>query len=820
MTARASALPLNAPPIPRSRLIGRETERETARSLLLEEAVPLLTLTGPGGVGKTRLALAIAHDVADHFADGVVWVDFAPLADPALVGAAVATALNVTPAASHSLVADLARHLHARQTLLLLDNCEHVLVPTADIVARLLVRCPALQVLVTSRAPLRVRDEQLLPIEPLPVPATDAVPFTEMAEHAAVRLFAARARASLPGFRLDADNAPTVSALCRALDGLPLAIELAAARMTMLSPQTLLSQMSHRLQWLSDGPRDLPARQQTIMDTIAWSYDLLAPEVQHVFRRLAVFAGGFSLEAAEWVSGSQGVRVSGPITPLPHHPITLSPDTLPPRHPDTLDLVSTLVEQSLVQRREGDGELRFTLLETVREYALTKLVEFGEEPQARDAHAAWFLRLSEEAQMALRGQAQHTWLQRLDDDRDNLRGALDWLLQRQPSELAARMGVGLISYWLQRGAFAEGSRALRAARERGGLPSALFARTMSCEADLTHYAGDYTATEELARELLAHGHREQDGNSEALGHSFMSKVHSAQGTHPAAVAHAEQALAYFRLQPDHIWLPISINRLGLELSELGDYARAQALFEEAIAIWHERADSTGLLMTFANYGALLWRMGEADRALAAYQQSLRLAWEDQDPAGCAEPLAGIAALAADRGESALAAGLLGATDALCAQTGFVLYSWSRQAAAHAATGARARLPEDEFRAAREHGKQLDPALVVAAVLSGDSSALPHALPPAEQAQPAAVIVDVDLTRREREDPRAALRAPHQPGNRRAAFPQHPHRGIARAQHPEQARRREPARGRRYRRPAGTDLTVAAPESQTTVAKTQ
>src|SRR5215208_2037615 len=430
MVASAPALQYGSRPTPRTRLIGRETERAAAHAYLLDDAVPLLTLTGPGGVGKTRLALAIAADVAPQFADGVVWVDLAPLTDPKLVVTTVATALGATPDTDQSVMEALLFCLHPKQCLLLLDNCEHLLATVGHLVSTLLASCPALQVLTTSRATLHVRGEQILPIPPLAVPQSgSALPI--MREVPAAALFVQRSRAVDPQFVLTEQNAGAVAEICQRLDGLPLAIELAAARSILLSPAALLALLSQRLQVLGTGPRDAPARHQTIQDAIAWSYDLLAPEEQGFFRRLPVFSGGWTLEAAAAVSS-----------------LAL---------PDVLARLETLIDQSLVLRRTDADALspRFTMLETIRAFGLERLSECGEEDDARDRHARWVLELAERVEPLLLGADQQRWFAHLDLEGGNVRSALAWGCESDP-ELALRLASALSEFWDVRGLCAEG----------------------------------------------------------------------------------------------------------------------------------------------------------------------------------------------------------------------------------------------------------------------------------------------------------------------------------------------------------------------------
>src|SRR5215207_6331411 len=351
MAAPASSLP-ESYPLPRTRLIGREAERATARDLLLEEAVPLVTLTGPGGVGKTRLALAIAEDVAERFAAGVIWVDLAPISNPVLVPSTMARTLGIAQLTDDPIEAQVARRLQSRQTLLLLDNCEHLLSGVAGLTAFLLGSCPVLQILATSRAPLRIRGEYDLSVPTLPLPLSGGQASTaQLAGNPSVQLFVERARAASAASIAGRESLDDVAEICRRVDGLPLAIELAAARLPVLPLATLRERLQHRLPLLASGPRDAPARQQTMRDAIAWSYDLLPQPEQDLFRRLAIFVGGFTLEAVETIGASTGDL-----------------------HINPLDGITALLDSSLLRQVPGPGgEPRYTMLETVREFGLEHL---------------------------------------------------------------------------------------------------------------------------------------------------------------------------------------------------------------------------------------------------------------------------------------------------------------------------------------------------------------------------------------------------------------------------------------------------------------
>jgi len=431
-------------PIQPTPFIGREKEVDAVYHLLLREDVRLVTLTGPGGVGKTRMALHVAEQLRAHFADGVWFVSLAPISDPDLVIPTIAQTLGLWEAGERSLLEQLQVFLRERQVLLLLDNFEQV-VRAAMHVANLLTICSHLKVLVTSREVLHVRAEREFPVPTLSLPDPKRLPdLVALSQYEAVALFIQRAQAARPEFQVTNANAPAVAEICARLDGLPLAIELAAARIKLLSPQALLTRLGQRLQLLTSSARDVPARQQTLRNTIQWSYDLLDAQEQQLFCRLSVFVSGCTLEAVEAISAALGNA------------------TLP-----VLDGVVSLIDKNLLQQTAQEGEeIRLLMLETIREYGWEVLAERQEREAIQAAHAAYYLALAEEAERALGGPQQLLWLERLEREYDNLHAALHWLRLQgsrvegggEAAEQALRLETALSWFWIMRGYQNDGRR--------------------------------------------------------------------------------------------------------------------------------------------------------------------------------------------------------------------------------------------------------------------------------------------------------------------------------------------------------------------------
>jgi predicted ATPase/DNA-binding XRE family transcriptional regulator len=572
-TARPPARPPRPPlPVPATPLIGRDRELAEVRAWLLETGVRLVTLTGAGGIGKTRLALALAAEAVAEFADGAAFVSLAALDDPALVLPSIAAALGLNEAGGQQTRETLPAHLSDRRLLLILDNCEHLL-DAAPVIAELLTACPGLVTLATSRAPLRLRGEREYPLIPLPLPSLAQLPVAaEIADNPAVQLFVSRAREVAPSFALTRANAAAIAAICRRVDGLPLALELAASRMRLLNPTEILARLDRALPLLSGGSRDLPERQRTMRDTIAWSHDLLNPEERRLLSRLAVFVGGWDLAAAEAIARDE--QPDPALAAL-----------------DLLDTLANLVEQSLViteipaQGGEDVGAAgRYRLLEPVRQFAAEHLAAGGETETVAARHAAHYLALAEAAEPALRGGTQVAWLDQLEREHDNLRAALRWSLGHGANETAARLAGALGLFWWYRGHIDEGRR---------WLAEVLAARDIPPPA--------------LAKALYAAGTLAEDVSDYARSTDYL-----------------ERSVAIFRELGDGTNLALALNDLSVVARDQNQYERSRRLLDEALTLRQQSGDTWGMGYSFYNLGTLLVSQGDWDGARAAYERALGL----------------------------------------------------------------------------------------------------------------------------------------------------------------------------------------------------
>jgi predicted ATPase/DNA-binding CsgD family transcriptional regulator len=632
-------------------LVGRERELTEVRRLL--RRARLVTLTGAGGVGKTRLATAVADELGETFADGVAFVDLAPVSHPSSVPPAIARALGIRDDGDLPLVERLANALHDRELLLILDNFEHVL-PAAPMVLDLLKAAPRLTALVTSRAALRVRGEREFPVAPLGCPAlaeNEAV--GALLRYPALALFVQRAQDVRPDFTLGPANAASVAEICRRLDGLPLALELAAARIRILSPEAMLGRLGQGLALLTGGPRDLPARQQTLRATIAWSHDLLSPDEQALFRRLAVFAGDFSLDAATVVAAPTAADAQ----------LAEGGSAVAGAPASALDLLTSLVEKNLLWQEEGpESEPRFRMLETVREFGLEQLEARGEADIARRLRAAFFVAFVEEAAPHLRRSRRERWLRRVDAEMDNLRSVVEWSSAgADGGDALIRIvgGLSFLYYWRICAHLHEGWRwcELALATPAAEPPSADRMRLLWTTGALAGYMGRHSISLAWLEESVRLARASGDGTMLGYALIFLGRAESHLGERSAAT-HMAEAVSVLRAIGQLDDLVLALNVAVVPYLFLGDLAAARAALAEGLAAARELGDDWAIAVALSNAGFLDLRERKWSSAGVHLEQALALHLRLGDEGSVAVIYNNLAIVARHQGDDAGAVALL------------------------------------------------------------------------------------------------------------------------------------------------------------------
>ncbi|MCC2628276.1 MAG: adenylate/guanylate cyclase protein [Thermomicrobiales bacterium] len=679
-------------------LVGRDEEIAAVKQLFDAET-RLVTLTGAGGTGKTRLAQEIAAEALERYPDGVFFVDLALIRAADYVVPTIASVLGVRENPGEPLPETLTRYLAERRMLLVLDNCEQVLEAAGDL-ASLLAHCPQLVILATSREPLRVRVERVFPVSPLPLPDLQGLPDAAALAHVpSVALFVERAQAADPGFTLTNENASATAAICRRLDGLPLAIELAAARVRLLTPEALLTRLERSLPFLTSGARDAPARQRTLRDTIAWSHDLLPSDDQALLRRLSVFVGGWTLEAAEAVTNPDGSL-------------------------DVLEGLGSLVERSLVRRAdEARAEPRFGMLETIREFGLEQLTDTGEDDAIRQGHAEHFAAFAELAEPQFFAPGERTWLDRCEEESGNLTAALVWSVAHDPVP-GLRIAGSLWWYWHTRAGLGLGRAEVeRVLRRSEHAPSHLVAKATRTLGQLALFQSDYETAHAAFRDSQRRFNDLGD-TAEANRIGFLLGVLAQQS---GASAESEQmmrdALVGFRQHGERMWEGLCLHFLGNSASGISsattrrDVQRAEAFYRDALSVLREVGFPSGVATTLGNLGEVLLEQGRVDEAEATIRESLALRVAVHNRHGSPQQLQSLARVAAGKGDAERATRLWAAGDQLRRDLGADVPQASREAHERFVRSLEERLGPEQFAMAWAAGQRLTLERAVAEALT-------------------------------------------------------------------------------------------------------
>lgn len=638
---RAADVVLNNLPRTLSSFIGRGREKAEVRRLL--SFTRLLTLAGSGGAGKTRLALHVAEEVLKEFPDGVWLAELASISDPALVPQMVASAVGVREQLNWPLLATLMDSLRQRHLLLVLDNCEHLVAACASLAESLLRTCPHLRILTTSREPLGVAGETTWRVPSLSLPDPHGLPSLDrLKDYEAVHLFVERAVASQPDFEVTEENASDVVQVCRRLDGIPLAIELAAALMKMLTVEQIAARLDDRFRLLTGGARMALPHNQTLLATMDWSYDLLSKTERTVLRRLSVFAGGWTLEAAEAICSEDGIDAA-----------------------DVLNLQARLVEKSLVIAETRGEEARYRLLETTRRYAQDRLLDAGETEGVRKRHRDWYLGLAEGAHPEIHGTRQTLWLERLETEHENLRAALEWSKTEKETDPGLRLAGALWDFWQVRGYVTEGRQWLQTMLSRSrDSPPPVRAKALVGAGILAWRQRDYEFATMQLQESMTFFRELGDLSGGAQALHFLGVIAEHHGDYDRARTLLAESLVNCRKSEDKRRMAVSLNSLGEVARCQGDYVEAHALYEESLELRREMGEKRGVAIALGNLGHVALYQGDVERARALFTEALSLAGELVYKVAIAEYLEGLAGVAVADGRPARAARLLAAAECL------------------------------------------------------------------------------------------------------------------------------------------------------------